>query len=107
MQAMNSATAATVSAVRLAVGAAGGPVVDALDVERAGGAEQDGRADQQADVADADREEGLERGPAVGLVLPPVADQHERAEAHDLPAEDQLHHVRAPAPWRASRRRTR
>ena len=30
---------------------------------------------------------------AVGLFLPPVPDQQERAQAHDLPAEDQLHHV--------------
>ena len=29
----------------------------------------------------------------VGLLLPPVPDQQERAEAHDLPAEDQLDHV--------------
>ena len=57
------------------------------------GAEQDRRADQQADVADANGEERLQRGAAVGLFLPPVPDQQERAEAHDLPAEDQLDHV--------------
>ena len=55
--------------------------------------EQDRRADEQADVADADGEERLEGGPGVGLLLPPVPDEHERAEAHDLPAEDQLDHV--------------
>ena len=51
------------------------------------------RADEQADVADADGEERLQRGAGVGLVLPPVADEHERAQAHDLPAEDELDHV--------------
>ena len=54
---------------------------------------QDRRADEQADVADADGEERLERGAGVRLLLPPVPDQHERAEAHDLPAEDELDHV--------------
>ena len=28
-----------------------------------------------------------------GLLLPPVPDEHERAEAHDLPAEQQLDRV--------------
>ena len=60
---------------------------------RVGAEEQDRRADEQADVADAHGEERLERGPGVGLLLPPVPDQHERAEAHDLPAEDELDHV--------------
>ena len=50
-------------------------------------------ADEQADVADAHGEERLQRGAGVGLLLPPVADQHERAEAHDLPAEDELDRV--------------
>ena len=30
---------------------------------------------------------------ALASLLPPVPDQHERAEAHDLPAEDELDHV--------------
>ncbi len=51
------------------------------------------RADEQADVADAHGEERLEGRPGVGFFLPPVADEHERAQAHDLPAEDQLDHA--------------
>ena len=54
---------------------------------------EDRGADEQADVADAHGEERLQRGAGVGLVLPPVADEQERAEAHDLPAEDELDHV--------------
>ena len=70
------------------------PLLSRLSTVPGVGAEADDRrADEQADVADAHGEERLERGPAVGLLLPPVPDEHERAEAHDLPAEDQLHHV--------------
>ncbi len=35
----------------------------------------------------------FERGAGIRFVLPPVADEQERAEPHDLPAEDQLDHV--------------
>ena len=41
--------------------AGGGHLVDPTDVERAEDAEQHGRADEQAHVADPDREERLER----------------------------------------------
>jgi hypothetical protein len=44
-------------------------------------------------VTDANGEERLQRGAAVRLLLPPVPDQHERAETHDLPPEDELHGV--------------
>src|SRR5207253_6926893 len=43
---------------------------------------------QQADVTRARRQEGLQRGVAVRFLLPPVADQHERAHTDELPAED-------------------
>jgi hypothetical protein len=79
MQAMNSATEPHSAEVLLR------PWVGA-EVE-------DGDADEQPDVADAHGEERLQRRAGVVLFLPPVADQHERAEAHDLPAEDQLDHV--------------
>ena len=59
----------------------------------AGGEEQDDDADQQADVADAVGEERLEGGVGVRLLLPPVADEHERAEAHQLPADEHLERV--------------
>ena len=55
--------------------------------------EQDRDADEQADVADAGGEERLQGGVGVLLLLPPVPDQDERAEAHDLPAEQQLERV--------------
>ncbi len=71
----------------------GGSLVDATDIERAEDPEQCGRADQQTDVADADGPERLEGCLAVGRLFPPVPDQQERGEPHDLPAEDQLHHV--------------
>ena len=64
-----------------------------LDRPLVGPEEDDRRTDEQAHVADPDGEERLERGPRVGRLLPPVTDQHERAETHDLPAEDQLDHV--------------
>ena len=48
---------------------------------------------EQADVADAVGEERLERGVGVRLLLPPVADERERAEADQLPADDHLQRV--------------
>ena len=79
------------------------PGLDGRDVEAVavevvlrplvGAEEDDDRADEQADVADAHGEERLQRRSGVGLLLPPVPDQHERAQAHDLPAEDDLDHV--------------
>ena len=35
----------------------------------------------------------FERGVAVRLLLPPVADEHERAQADELPADEQLQRV--------------
>ena len=68
--------------------------VDAEGVERAAGREEQGdHADEQADVADPVGEEGLEGGVGVGLVFPPVSDQHERADADELPAHDDLKDV--------------
>ena len=76
-----------------------GRVVDRDDVERAGAGralhdeERHDHADDQPDVAGARGEEGLERGVAVRLLLPPVPDQHERAEADELPADEHLERV--------------
>ena len=72
MQAMNSATAAHIRTLWLSNSPCGGHLVDRPDVERAEDPEQHRRTDQQADVADADGEERLERSPAVGL-LPPTS----------------------------------
>ena len=47
----------------------------------------------QADVAHAVGEERLERRVGVGLLLPPVADQREGADADQLPADDHLQRV--------------
>ena len=47
----------------------------------------------QADVAGTGGEERLQRGVGVRLLLPPVADQHERAEADQLPADEHLQGV--------------
>ena len=57
------------------------------DVEGLAGAEeQDDHAADQADVAHAVGDEGLEGGVGVRLLLPPVADQRERAEARPAPS---------------------
>ena len=65
------------------------------DVERLPAAKNsDDDADHQPDVAGAGGEERLERGVGVRLLLPPVPDQHERAEADELPADEQLQRVR-------------
>ena len=78
------------------------PTGDRLDREAVGTildrplvrAEEDhGGADEQPHVAHPDGEEGLQRCARVRLLLPPVTDEHERAETHDLPAENQLDHV--------------
>ena len=55
--------------------------------------ERHDHADQQADVAGAGGEERLERGVGVGLLLPPVPDQHERAQTDELPADEHLQRV--------------
>src|SRR2546430_9905165 len=44
---------------------------------------QDDDADHEADVAGSSREERLDGGVGVRLLLPPVADEHERAHAED------------------------
>ena len=75
--------------------AAVGQRVDLEDVEAVRRPEQRDHADEQADVADAVGDERLERGVGVRLLLPPVADEHERAEADQLPAGDELHRVEA------------
>ena len=48
---------------------------------------------EQTDVAGAGGEERLQRGVGVGLLLPPVPDEHERAQADELPADEQLQRV--------------
>ena len=65
--------------------------VDVEDVEGlACSKEQDDHAHDQPDVADAVGDERLEGGVAVGLLLPPVADEHEGADADQLPADHEL-----------------
>ena len=66
-------------------------VVDGLDVEAAA-ADEVGHhdADEQSDVARTRGEKGLERSVGVVLVFPPMADEQERAEAHQLPADQQF-----------------
>ena len=58
-----------------------------------GGEEQDGDADEQTHVAGTHGEERLQRRAAVRAVFPPVTDEHERAETHDLPAQEEEDHV--------------
>ena len=71
-----------------------GHLVDLDDVEGATGAEvQDAHPDEQAHVADAVGEERLERGIAVGLVLPPMTDEDERTDADQLPRGDEHQRV--------------
>ncbi len=73
---------------QVAHAALGGQRVDLEDVEGLAGAEeQDDHADDQADVAHAVGQERLEGGVGVRLLLPPVPDEHERAEADQLPGE--------------------
>ena len=55
--------------------------------------EQDGGTDEQSHVANTNSEESFERSSRVGFFFPPVTDQHERAQTHDFPTENQLHHV--------------
>ena len=62
--------------------------VDHPDVEGAGAEEQDDDADHEADVAGASREERLDGGVGVRLLLPPVADEHEGAHADELPGHE-------------------
>ena len=72
---------------------AGGQGV-AVDVEHVegltGGEEQHDHAEHEADVAHAVGPERLERGVGVGLLLPPMADQHERTHADELPTDQHL-----------------
>ena len=63
-------------------------------------------ADQQPDVAGLRRPERLDRGArGLGLLIP-VADQQVRAEADQLPADEQLQRGSARAPGPSSRTRT-
>ena len=73
--------------------AVGGGGEDAADPEgaRVGGERE--HADQEGDVAELGDQERLDRGRAGGLGLPVVADQEVRADAHDLPADQQHHQV--------------
>src|SRR5256886_11890489 len=54
---------------------------------------QDDDADHEADVAGSSREERLDGGVGVRLLLPPVADEHERAHADELPRDEQQKRV--------------
>ena len=58
-----------------------------LDVERAGRAAEQDDADEQADVADAGRDERLLRRLRGAALLPVEADEQERADADQLPGD--------------------
>ena len=71
-----------------------GQPVEVGDVEvLAGGEEQEDDPESQAHVADARGDEGLDGGVGVDLLLPPVPDEHERAQADELPPDQQLEGV--------------
>ena len=63
------------------------------DAERAGVGGEREQADQEGDVAELGDQERLEGGGAGLRGLPVVADQEVRADAHDLPADQQHHQV--------------
>ena len=71
----------------------GGKFVDLADFQRVERKQQCTGTDEQAHVANAHCPERLERRLAVGSLFPPVTDEHEGAQAHDFPAENQLDHV--------------
>ena len=66
---------------------------DAGDPEGAGVGGQREQADEEGDVAELGDQEGLDGGGAGLGRLPVVADQEVRADAHDLPADQQHHQV--------------
>ncbi len=66
---------------------------DLGDLEGVGVGGEREQADQEGDVAELGDEEGLEGGGAGRLGLPVVADEEVRADAHDLPADQQHHQV--------------
>ena len=74
-------------------------LVERDDVERPGAGrplhdeERHDHAADQADVAGAGGEERLEGRVGVGLLLPPVADEHEGAQPDELPSDEQLERV--------------
>ena len=57
--------------------------------------EEDDHADQQAHITNTVGEEGLKSGIGIGLFFPPMADERKRADAHKLPTNNHLQHVRA------------
>jgi len=63
------------------------------ELERAGGREHGHQPQHETDVADARREERLERRLARRLLLVPEADQEVRAQAHDFPRHEELQEV--------------
>ncbi len=78
---------------RVVESARGDGAQDLRDLERTGVGGEREQADQEGDVAELGDEEGLERGGAGRFGLPVVADQEVRADAHDLPADQQHHQV--------------
>src|SRR5207302_7667606 len=71
-----------------------GQAVEVGDVEvPPRGEEQGDDAEHEAHVANASGDHCLDGGVGVDLLLPPVADQHERAHADQLPADQQLEGV--------------
>jgi hypothetical protein len=75
--------------------AAGHDLADLADVRRleARRRDQDEDAEHERHVADAGRDERLDRRAGVLVLLPPVPDQQVGAHAHDLPADQELEQV--------------
>ena len=55
--------------------------------------EDDCGADEEPDVTNTNGKECLQGSTRVRFFFPPVTDEHERAQTHDFPAEDELQHV--------------
>ena len=71
----------------------GEPVQDGDVKGPMGGVEERDDAQHQADVADTGGDEGLDGRRRVDLLLPPVADEHERAHADQFPPDEKLQGV--------------
>jgi len=74
--------------------AVGNQRVDLENVECACGEKQYRHANEQADVADAVRQERLEGGVAVFALFPPVPDEHKRTDPDELPTDNHLENAR-------------
>ena len=68
-------------------------LIDHRDVERPRREVQDDDADHETDVARAVVRNALSAASLFGLLLPPMADENERAHADELPGDDQHERV--------------